>query len=191
MSLLKKIICIGLILNIHCYAANETKAGEIVDVEKQQPLKTVNKGKTGCCLFLENKSNRIMISKATSAGLNAASVLLGSIAFWETTLNKTPTGSKIANACTSGAAGILKCINSLSDEDGNTGKLGIMHMLLNGAIVACNLTSVGLSIASVVTDDLDEKNLYNYISSVTNTSAMFLKGFDLWLSRSPYDNKTA
>ena len=48
-----------------------------------------------------------------------------------------------------------------------------------------------MSTASVVTDDIDEKNFYNYISSLPNTSAMFLKGFDLWLSGYPYDNKSA
>ena len=142
----------------------------------------------GVCMEEPNTFYQDMLStngrKVISASLNFSSSVLGLVASWETLNGESSEGVKIANACTSLGAAALKSYNWYIDWK-DDGIRGVPHQILNVLSLGCNITSATLSIMSAASDDPYQKNLYNFVSSVTNVSGLFLKGIDLFLTPSP------
>jgi hypothetical protein len=146
-----------------------------------------------CCDDPFSQKNR----KIASAALNVASGIVGSIADYDIMVGNIDSSNnlKIANACTSGLAGLLKIINWRKDDyksqDGATGKTSFLHQSINTLVIGCNASSAVLSILSSSTHDVQQKHIYNFVSFLTNVGGIFLKGVELWFTQSPYDNRYA
>ena len=130
------------------------------------------------------------VRKGLSVSLNAVSSALGIIADWQEKAGASSSVLKVANAATSGAAGILKFVNARFYDDYSYGKEGchgqrFFHVTLSGLVITCNVASLVLSSLSVYSTSPSDIRAYNLASSLTNLGGMFFKSLDLWISPQP------